>query len=72
MLSFEERLKLLQGELETLTSDEVLSELQSYEAKGTLASEFLNYVPLLKIDSSMEVVDLNIPEHAIVGYYLGR
>lgn len=68
MLSFEERLKLLQGELETLTSEEVLSELQSYEAKGPLASEFFNYIPLLKINSSMEVVDLNTPEHAIVGF----
>ncbi len=41
MLSFEERLALLEKELAATSPEDVLAELLSYEAKGPLAHEFL-------------------------------
>lgn len=40
MLSFDERLRLLQEELDKRTPEQLLAELQSYEAKGPRADEF--------------------------------
>lgn len=39
MLSFEERLLLMQEELAVTPPEKVLAELQSYEAKGPLACD---------------------------------
>ncbi|MGF1748192.1 hypothetical protein [Vibrio cionasavignyae] len=44
MLSFEERLALLQEELAATSPDALLAELQSYEAKGPLAYDFLEEI----------------------------
>ncbi|HBC3859688.1 hypothetical protein [Vibrio parahaemolyticus] len=44
MLSFEERLALLEKELAETSPETVLAELQSYEAKGPLAYDFLEEI----------------------------
>lgn len=41
MLSFEERLELFKKELAETSPEDTLAELRSYEAKGPLASSFL-------------------------------
>lgn len=44
MLSFEERLALLEKELAEKSPETVLAELQSYEAEGPLAYNFLEEI----------------------------
>ena len=56
MLNFEERLKLLQDELNKTTPEDLLKELQSYEPTGWFVDEFLNNKNNLKINSLMQVI----------------
>ncbi|EJE4209115.1 hypothetical protein WOC12_00380 [Vibrio parahaemolyticus] len=58
MLSFEERLALLEKELAAASPKDVLAEIQSYEAKGPLAHDFLEEIVKYDVVSTPKSIPL--------------
>ncbi|MEZ8657738.1 hypothetical protein AB6D68_01350 [Vibrio cyclitrophicus] len=52
MLSFEERLALLEQELSQTTAEHLFEELTSYEAKGPLAVDYLEEVTHMSLQKT--------------------
>lgn len=53
MLSFEERLALLELELSQTTAEQLFEELTSYEAKGPLAVDYLEEVAHMNLHKTI-------------------
>ena len=63
MLSFKERLTLLREHLKTTSPEELLNDLRSFERKGPIIEEFINYNQ--KILNSLKMKKfLNLDEHS--------